>query len=280
MQVFSWISRDPFFLPNKQKILLNKIQPALGGEHLIITFNNVSVGLTFELAPSNFYLMRTASNKSELTISDATLYMDLVKLYPSILVQHQKILSTRKAAYPYKRSDVRNFTIGSGSSSFQLDNVCQGILPELVLIAMVHNDAYQGDETKNPFNFQHFGLSSFTASINGTELAPRGLEFKFNQTNPRSQHAYFNLFNQLNLRKFDRANQITPELFNNGTFILAYDLTAEHDNACSSKLESGTLRLDAKFRTKIDHAITVLVYLQFDAVLLIDENRVVYPQLF
>lgn len=41
--------------------------------------NNVSVGLTFELAPSNFYLMRIASNKSQLTISDTNLYMDLVK---------------------------------------------------------------------------------------------------------------------------------------------------------------------------------------------------------
>lgn len=243
--------------------------------------NNVNIDLTLELAPSNFYLMRTKDNLSQLKILDATLFMNVLTINPEIMLKHQTQLKTYKVAtYPYKRAELRNFTIGTGSTSFQIDNVCNGILPDFVLIVMVDNLAYQGDETLNPFNFQHFNISSFNASVNGIEIAPRHMDFNFSQTNPRSQHAYFNLFNQENIRKFDRANQITPDLFNNGAFILAYDLSTDRDNLCESRHKTGSLRFDAKFKTAIQKTITVIAYLQYSARLHIDSERNVYPQMF
>lgn len=245
-----------------------------------LILDNVSISLDFELAPPEFYLMKTAGNQSQLKIVDSTLYMDLVKVNPDICVKHAALLATQKARYNYDKIDVRNFTIGQNASSFQLDNVCQGILPRLILISFVDNEAYQGSYSKNPFNFQHFNLTSFNASINGVDVAPHRLEMNFKQNTPRSHHAYYNLFNQLKVHRFDRGNQITPEAFNNGMFMLAYDLTADHDTSCNSRIESGTLRLDAKFAEPIPNAITVLVYLQYDAQLLIDGERNVYPQWF
>lgn len=244
--------------------------------------NNVDFGLTFELAPQDFYLMKkTSTIKSELKILDAALYMDHIKLNPEVLLTHQRILQQKNALYPYKRCDVRNFTIAQNSTSFSIDNVCNGILPEFVLIAMVDNDAYQGKHDKNPFNFQHFGLTSFNASINGIEISPRKLEFDFlDKKNPRSQHAYFNLFSQLNLHRFDRANSITPQLFNNGAFILAYDLTPDHDKVCGNVIQTGSLRFEGQFAKTVGNAITILVYLQFDTELIIDKDRNVFPQMF
>lgn len=242
--------------------------------------NNVPINLTLELAPPEFYLMRTSGNKSMLQITEALLFMDLVRIDPDLCIQIERELLHQKAVYPYKKSEVRNFTIAQNSNSFQLDNVVQGILPEFVIVCFVHNDAYLGDTSKNPFNFQHFKLTNFNASVNGVELAPRHLDFDYTKTNPRSAHAYFTLFDQLNVRKLDRGNQITKELYDGGMFMLGYDLTADHNSTCNNRLESGTLRLDAKFAANIPHAITVLVYLQFDSYLLIDSNRVIYPQFF
>lgn len=242
--------------------------------------NNVPINLSLELSPPQFYLMRKTDNKSVLQITEALLYLDLVRIDPDLFLRIERELINQKAVYPYKKSEVRNFTIAQNSNSFQLDNVVQGILPEFVIISFVHNAAYLGDETKNPFNFQHFKLTNFNASVNGVELAPRHLDFEFTKTKPRSAHAYYTLFDQLNVRKLDRGNQITKELYNNGMFMLGYDLTADHNSTCNNRLESGTLRLDAKFAENIKHPITVLVYLQFDSYLLIDANRVVYPQLF
>lgn len=158
--------------------------------------------------------------------------------------------------------------------------MCNGLLPELVLITFVENLAYQGSPDSNPFNFQHFNLTSVTASVNGIEISPRNLQFDFTLKNPSSQHAYFNLFKQLNLHRFDRANQISRNLFNNGAFMLAYDLTPDHDNDCSNIIHTGSLRFEGKFKESVGKAITILVYLQFDADLIVDKDRNVYPQLF
>lgn len=243
--------------------------------------NNVDFGITLELQSKEFYLKKKlATNKTILKIKDATLFIEHVKINPEVLLSHQTILEQKNAVYPYKRCDVKNFTISHNSTYFSLDNVCNGLLPELVLIALVNNQAYQGDSSLNPFNFQHFNMTSFTASVNGIEIAPRNLTFDFTQKNPISQHAYFNLFKQLNLHRFDRANQISRDIFNAGGFILAYDLTPDHDNDCANIVHTGALRFEGKFKESVNHAITVLVYLQFDADLVIDKDRNVYPQMF
>lgn len=242
--------------------------------------NNVSVNLSLELSPPEFYLMRKSGNKSMLKITEALLCMDLVRVDPETCMKIERELQQQKAVYPYKKSEVRNFTIAQNANSFQLDNVAQGILPEFIIVCFVDNAAYIGDDTKNPFHFQNFKLTNFSASVNGVEIAPRHLDFDFTKTNARSSHAYFSLFDHLNVRKLDRGNQITKELYDGGMFMLGYDLTADHNSTCNNRLESGTLRLDAKFSENLSNAITVLVYLQFDSYLLIDANRVVYPQLF
>lgn len=242
--------------------------------------NNVDVGLTLELSKSDFYLMKPAKNASNLSILDATLYMEHVSLNPEVFLAHQKILEQNNAIYNYKHCDVRNYTIPQNSNSYTIDNVHNGTLPELILVAMVDNSAYLGDNLKNPFNFQNFDLNTFSASVNGIEIAPRNLTFDFKKTNPVSQHAYFQLFQQLNLHKFDRANSIDRELFNDGCLILAFDLTPDREGDCLSVPQSGALRFEAKFKEKVTNAITVLVYLQFDAELSIDHERNVFTQMF
>lgn len=145
---------------------------------------------------------------------------------------------------------------------------------------MVESDAYHGNSKKSPFNFQNFKISSFTAAVNGLELAPRNLTFNFNQTNPQSQRAYFQLFKQLQGYRFDYINQITRKSFNSNNFILCYDLSPTgYSSDCASILEGGSIRLEAKFSEALTTPITALVYLQFDADLVIDRDRNVYSQL-
>lgn len=243
--------------------------------------NNVDIGLTFELHRPEFYLMKTTdTNTSSLKIIDATLFIDHVKLNPEVALAHQRILdSGSNAIYNYKRCEIRNHLVSEKSSSFAWDNVCNGNLPEFVLICMTETNSFNGDVTKNPFNFQHFNLQSFTASLNGIEIPPRNLSFDFSpeRTNPCSQHAYFSLFKQLNLHRFDKANLIDKEFYNNGGFILAYDLTPDRDIDCTNFLNSGALRFEGKFRKAIPSSITIIAYLQYDADLVIDKDRHVYP---
>lgn len=238
----------------------------------------VDLSLTFELNRPEFYLMkRNTANKSKMEITDMDLYMDMVKINPQLSLSIEQMLTRQPATYSYKRVEVRNFQVNSGQNSFSLDNIYNGSLPFLMLIAMVNTNAYQGEYDQNPYNFQHYHITSFTASVNGLELSPRNLSFDYSKTKPKSQRAYFQLFKHLQGHRTDRANQITKERFDRGSFMLCYDLAPTRE--CTSITEGGTIQLKASFSQALSQNITILIYLQFDSDLLIDRERNIYPQL-
>lgn len=244
-----------------------------------LLLNNIDIGLTFETNKEDFYLIKKdKSNKSHLKILDMSVYLDHVQLNPEVSLSHEKILASGKnAVYNYKRCEFRNYLVSSGLSSFAWDHVTNGHLPDFIIFFMVDGNSYNGDITKNPFNLKSNNLDSWIVSINGIETAPRNLSFSMDQSNPLSQHAYFSLFKQLNLHKFDKANIIDRELFNNGAFMLAYDLTPDRDTDCSNFVNSGVVRVEGKFKSTLSEPITILAYMQFDSDLVIDKDRNVYP---
>lgn len=243
-----------------------------------LLLNGISFQLTLELNDPKFYLFKkTATNTSELKIIDCNLFMDHVKVLPDVALSIERHLENKMAIYPYKRVDVKTFSLTNGATSFSLDNIYNGnSLPETLIFTMVKTSSYNG----NPFNFQHFNLKEFNASINGYELSPRNLKFDFSQSNPLSQRAYFQLFKQLHFHRFDRANLITRELFNNNCFMLGYDLTPDRSGGVenSSILSGGNIRLQGLFSEALKEPITIIVYMQFDSEIAIDKGRNVYIQ--
>lgn len=243
--------------------------------------NNVDIGVNIDLNHPEFYLMKKKdTNKSSLKILDCTLYYDKVFVSPDLAISHNVILNQgQNALYNFKRCEVRNFLISQGSSSFAWDNVTTGILPSFVILAFVETDAYNGSVLKNPYKFETCSISDINASVSGISVAPRHLNLNFEQKNPLSQHAYFSLFKQLNLNRFDRANLIDYDLYNNGAFMLAYNLTTDRgsDEFCSGYGATGNLRFEGKFARPLPASITALAYLQYDADLIVDKDRNIYP---
>lgn len=239
--------------------------------------DNVSIGLNFELNNPSFYLQKTnKDNPSTLQILDATLYIDHCKINPELALYHQQVLDSGKnAVYNYKRCEVRNYMVPANVTSFSWDNICMGPLCDFVIFAMLDSNSYNGDYTTSPYEFKNYDLSSFNVSVNGIEICPRNLAFNFDQQNPLSQHAYYSLFRQLNLHKSDKANVVTRKFFNNGGFMLGYDLSADREagNDCGNFVNSGSMRIEVKFKKPLPNSITVLAYLQFDSDLIIDRDR-------
>lgn len=242
--------------------------------------NNVDFGLTFELAKQSFCMLTDDNDKSSIKLLNASLFIDHVRLNPEVLLSHQRILEQKNAIYNYKKVDVRNFGISPQGNSFAIDNIHNGALPELILFMFVDTLAYNGERHLNPFNFEHMNISQISLHRNGKNVDPQILEFNYESKNPMSSHGYFSLFKQLNLHRFDRANQISREFFDNGGFIVGYDLTQDRDNECGNVSLPGTLRLEVKLSRPLTRAITVLAYLQSDADLIIDRDRNVFTQTF
>lgn len=242
-----------------------------------LLLNNVDMKVVLNLEKSSFFLMSGEDIPHvKLRIFHATLFMKHVTVNPNILIAHNTILTRQPAVYPYKRVEVKSFTLYPGNQSLSLDNVVMGQLPNLIVFAMVDSKAYNGDSKKNPYNFQHFNLQRFNLCVNSVQIPNQPIDFSFsNEEGIVSTRGYNTLFDGIGIRYHDRGHQITKELYDKGAFMLAFDLTADHsyDSHYNNLLNQGTLRIEGRFEKALADAVTCLVYCEFDATLHIDRNR-------
>lgn len=244
-----------------------------------LLLNNVDLKVVLNLEKPDFYMMCKAEDHSTIKILEATMYMNHITVNPNILVAHHRMLTKQNAIYPYKRVEVKSYTLFSGNHSLNLDNVVMGQLPNLLIFAMVSSKAYNGTRTKNPFMFQHFNIQRFNLSVNGSQIPSQPLEFDFSDKKKGflSTRGYSTLFSGTGIHYYDKGHQITKELFDNGHFMLAFDLTADrsYNATCANILNHGNIRIEGRFSKQLSEPVTCLVYCEYDTVLKIDQNRVV-----
>lgn len=224
----------------------------------------------------NFHLMSVEKDKSEIQILESNLFIEHAYVNPNLILAHNKLLESNKPLnYHIKRLQIRQYTIGANVHSVSLDNVIIGQLPNLLIFGMVSSEAYSGKRSKNPFNFEHFNLSSIQLSVNGYSIPTKPLEMNFVNESQIYSRAYFNLFRALQLQKSDQTNQVKMTNFNNGFTLIPFDLTrdANYGGLCLSQLSEGVVRLELKFSKATPSSITALIATEFDGCISIDKNR-------
>lgn len=260
--------------------LMGKIHADMFNQSRLL-LNNVDLKVVLNLEKSDFYMMTKSTDESTIKILTATMYMNHVTINPNILIAHHNILQKRNALYPYKRVEVKSFTLYSGNHSLFLDNVVMGQLPNLLIFAMVTSKSYNGSRDKNPFNFHHFNLQRFSLSVNGMQIPSQALEFDFlNKNAVMSTRGYNTLFNGTGIHYYDKGHQITKELYDNGHFMLAFDLTADrsYNSLCANYQNQGNIRIEGRFSQQLSEPITCLIYCEYDSCIKIDHNRGVTQQ--
>lgn len=245
-----------------------------------LLLNNVDLRIVFSLEKPEFYVMEADIDTSYVKILSATLYMNHVTVNPNVLLAQETVLQKTPALYPYKRVEVKSYTVPANNYTLSLDNVVIGQLPNLLIFAMVDNDAYSGKRSLNPFNFKHNNLAQINLTVNGVQVPSEPLQMNYSKEPYISTRAYNTLFKATGIHYFDKGHQITKKFYDNGCFLLAFDLTADHSNnnaaACTGLLNSGTVRIEGRFREGLKKTITCIVYTEFDAVIEIDRDRNVH----
>lgn len=239
----------------------------------LLLLNNVDLRIVITLNKPEFYLLCNDTDTSIAKIIEATLYVKHITINPNILIAHHKILENTTAKYHYKRNEIKSFTISSGATSISLDNIVLGQLPTNIIFMMVDNDAYTGKRCKNPFNFKHNQITSLTLYMNGVQVPNDPIVMDFSADT--YTRAYSTLFTSSGILHTPQGNLITKEMYKNGFFMLAFDLTPDMSSSEShcSLSNQGNLRLEARFAQPLNPTKTCLVYLEYDATLEIDKNR-------
>jgi|SaaInl33SG_5_DNA_1037386.scaffolds.fasta_scaffold00699_3 hypothetical protein len=232
----------------------------------------VDVSLKLIRSSPIFHLMHHASGY-RVVIEEACFIVRKVKVNPTIALQHAQVLQSGQfLKYPMRRGVVTTAVIGQGVTSFYKDNLISGQLPRRVVLGLVTNKAFNGDPTRNPYNFTPMGLNYLTLS-NGSQTFP---------TQPLTPdfaggvylQAYEALYSGLGYTNEDRSFGITPQAFAEGFTLYAFDLTADMcEGAHLDPIRYGDLKVEAHFSAGLAEPANLVIYAEYDNCLKIDASR-------
>ena len=149
----------------------------IGNLHFDFSFQNRlminNVGLRFKLVRSKdaFCLLSSAEQPSyKFVIEDASIRVRHVKVAPSTLLAHSQQILKQTAKYPLQRVECKTFSIPANQSTGRIENIQLGQIPQKICIGFVEMQSFHGAYDKNPFNFQHFGVTQLGLMLDGEQF--------------------------------------------------------------------------------------------------------------
>lgn len=229
--------------------------------------------MRFNRAKSDFYMMTAAGSTGKVSIISILLWVRKVKPAPTVLNAINQRLNTETAKYPLRRVKVKTFTIPNGIQSKISDHLFQGQIPKRLVIGFVPNASFNGDSTKNPFNFKNYKVKKLEVSINRDTISTRPFEPDF--TNNLNLRSYLSLYQGLGKFGSDWAPDINFEEYKDRYTLWCIDFTKDQEAQLDKfhLIETGNLRIEVQFGENTPEAINCLVYAEFDNLLEINKQR-------
>jgi hypothetical protein len=267
-----WIKRRSYTTKSKSFEMRGTLHLDLLHQERYLLSNTA---LRFRLLRSKnaFCLMTSEQAKNyKVEIQEAVLHVRKTTLAPAVQIGYAQALQLATAKYPLTRVDVKSFSIPTGSFSINRDNIFLGSLPRRMVLGLVLSSAFNGDYTKNPYNFQHFNTSFLAVSIDGEQIPCKPFEPDF--ANGRFVDSYLTLFSCTD----KSGNGITSDAYHKGFTYWVLDFSP--DLGCAGHLnliKQGNLRIELRFKQALTESVTCVVLAEFDNILEIDNDRnVVY----
>lgn len=251
--------------------------PILRQERYVL--NKVSLKIVLVPNSKKFYFMCAAAKADEykLYIESARMEIVRLKMNPSLMIEHDKMLQTKNAVYPIRRGEIKTFSIPTGSMQATKENLYTGKLPRRLVVAMVESAAFSGDVTKNPFNFQHFGLNYLCAYVDGERYPTRALQPDFAGKN--YMDAFQSIYDGTGMRNDNQSLVFTRDSYAEGYTLFVIQLSpGEPDSATYDLTQRGNIRIEMKFKEALTKTITTIVYAEYDDQLEIDRDRNIYVE--
>lgn len=218
---------------------------------------------------------RTDNQKYAISIDTAVLMIRHCTIAPHIALAHTTALSTKNIKYPVRRVEMKFFTKGSGRGDLTETNLVNGQIPRRIVIGFVETEAFNGNIKKNPFNFQHFKTNKVVLRLNGMPVPFEELEMDFD--NDCYYQGYLSLLQGTGKLHEDQGFSISPAQYKNGYSLFAFDLTSDMSTCGTFDLATeGKLSLDIKLHSASQKSVTIVAYMEYDAIYEIDSQGNVY----
>ena len=235
--------------------------------------NGVDVKIRLIPSKNSFNIMCAADKALKSVITHASLLVRKVRLNPAVALGHAKALEKATIKFPLDRVVVKTFSIPTGNVGAVQDNLFLNQTPKKLVVGLVESAAFNGQNDKNPFNFQTFGLSFFCLYLDGKQVPSKPLQPNYGAG--QYVRSYFNLMVASGLVNQDRGSNISREDFPHGFCLYALDLTPSllGDSHLFELVKSGALRMEMKFDAPLRASVTVVVWAEMDSMVEVDRSR-------
>ena len=176
---------------------------------------------------------------------------------------HKAALEVANGMYPLQKTVIIAKELAGGSRGQSWDDIFQGYVPSKMVIGMVDSNAFNGDFSKNPLQFQHFNIDSLGLTVNG-EATPKQ-PFEYDMDKDLFVDAFQSLSEITGKAWEDADNGIAKEMWKEGLALTAFDCdpTTANDFRYLGLPKRGHTRLSLKLKTSRNDGIMVIIYATF-----------------
>ena len=271
------------FIQDRKKFTLSGpvFVDAFMGSRLLL--NMVDLKLILNRSSDQFCLMDKNGSplKAKVKLTDVILKVRKVRVSPTVSMAHELALKKMAAIYPIRRVECKTFVMPANIPNVRKDNIFTGNIPKTFVFGLVDAKGFSGDYTKNPYNFQHYKVTTVTLTVNGEELPFKQLTLNYEDNKENFIQAYNTLFSGTGKMNYNTGLDISREDYPKGYTLYAFDLTPD---MCGSSpyfntVQRGSLTVDITFAdapsTQDDKptAIAMVCYGDFENVIQIDSER-------
>ena len=254
-----------------------------------LLLNMMDLKVVLNRSSDAFSLMEIGNSspiEPKVQLTDVVLKVRKVRVDQSVSDGVERMLKQTPALYPIRRVECKILTIPANLPNVRQDNIFSGIIPNSFVVGLVHVDASTGEYGQNPYNFQHFGVTSVSLTANGQEIPFKLLTLKYpkdpdgkidpaKDTELDFDEAYNTLFSGTGKIYSNAGLDITREDYPGGYALYAFDLTPDMCKSADyfNAVQRGSLTLALTFGDSKDHAIGMVCYGDFENIIRIDAER-------
>ena len=259
-----------------------------------LLLNMLDLNGVLNRAPNAFCLMDigTTNANARVKFEDDVLKIRKVKVDETVSIANEQILKRTPALYPIRRVECKALSIPSGLPHVRKDNIFSGMIPKSFVFGLVDAAAYSGIyggkntgvgatgyKHANPYNFQHYNVTTITLTVNGEEVPFKQLtlDYKGGSDGKTKEfvQAYNTLFSGTGKMYTNTGLDITREEYDKGYTLYVFDLTPDMCNTSGyfNAIQRGSLLVDITFETAPGKAIAMVCYGDFENIISISSER-------
>ena len=169
-------------------------------------------------------------------------------------------------SYEHEKTIMKSFNVsGDGKYSYQLNDIFQGEVPHKLVLGMVDAEAFNGNVTKNPYNFEHCNISEVCAEVDGIPISTKRYTPNFGNRADTCP-IYLALFDD------NPRLDLTRDEFTHGYTLFSFTLPKGGEKEMKT-LQRGNCAVSLRFNKPLKKNMVLVIMAKFPAALKVNNDN-------